>query len=141
MILARISIEGIEEREIQKTDETCRCKTPSPAEIHQQETQQGYSNRRSKFGRGVKHGGCQAAFIFGEPVTGGFRIGWECRSLTNLQKEARPKQTSDARGDGRSKGGHTPNHGADNAYAADAKAIQQQSGRQLEQRVGPVVSA
>src|SRR6267142_3680744 len=93
MILARISIEGIEEREIQKTDETCRCKTPSPAEIHQQETQQGYSNRRSKFGRGVKHGGCQAAFIFGEPVTGGFRIGWEYRSLTNPQKEARPKQT------------------------------------------------
>src|SRR6266850_5576941 len=102
MILARISIEGIEEREIQKTDETCRCKTPSPAEIHQQETQQRYSNCRGKFRGCVKHGGGQTAFVFGELVACRFRVGWTCRGLANPQKEARAKQTSDSSGDGRS---------------------------------------
>src|SRR5260370_842835 len=99
------------------------------------------SNCRREFRRGVKRGGGQAAFVCGEPVADGFRIGRKCRSLADPQEETRPKQTADASADGRTKGSHAPDHRADDTYAADAKSIQQQPGRQLEQRVGPVVSA
>jgi len=43
-----------------------------------------------------------------------------------IPRETRPKQTAHARGDGGSERSHTPNHRTDDAYAADAKAVQQQ---------------
>src|SRR5260370_18724480 len=99
-----MSIEGIEQRKIDKTDEPCRRKIPPPAEIEQQKAQQRNSNCRREFRRGVKRGGGQAAFVCGEPVADGFRIGRKCRSLAAPQEQTRPKQTPDTRADARTKG-------------------------------------
>src|SRR5260370_40549346 len=99
-----MSIEGIEQRKIEKADETCRRKIPPPAEIEQQKAQQRNSNCRREFRRGVKRGRGQAAFVCGEPVADGLRIGRKCRSLADRQEETRPKQTADACADARSKG-------------------------------------
>src|SRR5260370_8805935 len=128
----------MEQDKMERPEEAGRSKIPPPAEMQQQETQQRYSNRRREFRRSVKHGGSQAAFVFGEPVADGFRIGGKCRSLTDPQEETRPKQTADAPADGPSEGSHPPNHGADEAPPPYPKTIQQQPGRQFGQRGGPI---
>src|SRR5258708_16191068 len=108
--MRRISINGIEQGKIEKTDEAGGRKIPPPAEMQQQETQQRYSNRRREFRRSVKHGGSQAAFVFGEPVADGFRIGGKSGNPPDPQEETSPKQTAHAPANGRTEGNHAPNH-------------------------------
>src|SRR5207302_650243 len=83
-------------RKIKKTGDTGRRKIPSPAEAQKQQTQHWNSNRRRKFRRGVKHRCRQTAFVLGEPVAGGFRIGRKRRRFANPQEKTRAEQTSDA---------------------------------------------
>jgi len=60
---------------------------------------------------------------------------------TESREPVRGKEAADSCSQGRAERSHAPKNRADAAHALHAEAVQQQSARQLQQRVRPVVGA
>src|SRR5256885_12625888 len=89
----------------------------------------------------IEHRRCHAAFVLWKPITGRLRRPWEGWSFSNSQQNARAKQALYAERRGGRKRRRCPNDRADNSNPSNAEAVEQQTARNLQRRVRPVVRA
>src|SRR5580704_1653574 len=86
LVFAGIAVDEVEQRKIEKADESRGSKTPPPAEIQEQHADERDSNGSREFCRCIGDRRRQPSFLSREPVSQGFGIGGKCRRFTYPQK-------------------------------------------------------
>src|SRR5262249_19133119 len=123
-IVARITVEGVEEGEVDKADEPGYRKAPSPADVTHHDADERDADSGREFCGGVEYSCGETALLFGEPVAGGFGVGGERWSFADTEEEARSEQATDAAGDRGGEGCDAPEKRADATNQAHAEAIE-----------------
>ena len=141
LVFTGISIERVEQNKEEDADESGGGETPSPAEMNEEDAEDRNANSGGKFGHRIENGRGKAALLFREPVADGFGVCGEGGRLADSQKQAGGEEAADAGGDGSAKGSDGPENRAPAADALYSEAIEQQTRRNLERRIRPIVGA
>src|SRR5579871_1147948 len=138
---AWISIERQKQREINNADDSGDRKICTPAEMHEHHTEHRNSDGGRKLRHRIERRRGETAFVFWKPVAGGFGRSRKSWSLANSEQDARAEKTFHSERKCGSERRRSPNDCADNSDAPHAETIEQQTGRKLQRRIRPVVSA
>ena len=135
LIFAGIAIEQCERDKINEADDSRRRETPAPAVMQQQKADQRHADRGAELGGGVEECGGEAAFAARKPVADGFRAAGKRGSFTDAEQQARGEETSDSECAGGTEAGGAPEESADAADLAHTESVEQETGRDLHERI------
>ena len=140
-MLAGIAVDDQEGEEIQEAQRAGDAEAPAPAEMHDGQRHQRHADHVGEFRRGVEDRCRKRPFLAREPVAGGLRACRESPALPRHPAECAPQRCRRSRWRKRSRRKRAPEERADAADAGDAEAVEDHTGRDLQQRVGPEEAA